>query len=107
MHHARTSEGREPLRQPQVTRLELATTQDKSASLFSIDYGDDAPAGALVVFVARTQGVRVCELIQPASGDAESALVRALRRYEGVVSTIAKADGEVKRLGSDGSLVSR
>ncbi len=86
-----------PIGQPQITRVEHAHAGDKSAALFSLDFGDGQPAGALVLLVARSQGVRVCEVYNHASGDSSSPLRRALEAYGHAVETIGKSGEPVQR----------
>lgn len=90
----------EPLRQPQITRLELAQAGDKSASVFSVDFGDGLPPAGLVVLVARREGVRVCEQYPSATGDDMPALLRAIEAYSRAVEVIARSGaGPVEHVG--------
>jgi hypothetical protein len=82
------------LGQPQITRLEHASAGDKQAAIFSVDFGDGAPCAALVMLIAKSQGVRMVELYNHATGEAEAPLRRALTAYTNAVDTIA-ASGTV------------
>lgn len=81
--------------QPQITRLEHASSGDRQAAIFSVDFGDGLPCGALVMFIARAQGIRVVEVYNHSSGDAEAPLRRALNAYTGAVEAITAAGGEL------------
>jgi hypothetical protein len=89
--------GTHPLAQPQVTRLEHIQSGDKGAAIFSVDFGDGLPPSALVLLVARSQSVRICELYQHSSGETEAPLARALGAYSRAVDAITADGAQITR----------
>jgi hypothetical protein len=94
------------VRQPTVARLELTESGGKSAALFSLDFGDELPAAALVVLVAREQHVRIVEVYQHASGESEAPLIRGLAAYDKACQAIALAGHSITRHSLGGRSVS-
>lgn len=85
------------IRSPQIVRLEAAEAGGRHVALFSIDYGDGSDCGAIVLFVAPRESIHLCEVMNGASGERESPLMRAIARYTAALESLARSGGPVQQ----------